>query len=185
MANDLSRNSLPPETETVGRPANRGWAFGLVWRAVMVCGGVFLVLGVVTIWIGNGSISAGLARVQGYALVVDSFSKSIGEIPPGTKSEATFLLTNVSSTPVTILGAQTSCRCTTLSDLPLTVPPGERTELRIGVTPSPSDAGTTIRTTSLLYLDVASKRLLLHVDARVQPATESKSASLDLPVSPG
>jgi hypothetical protein len=117
-----------------------------------------------------GSLGAGISKLQGYALAIDSPARSLGSITADTETHVSFDVQNLESDSVTILGAKTTCRCTTVSDLRLMLAPGEHAQLTIAVKPRSGDVGKGIKSSVLLYLDKPSRRLVLTVQAGVLPA---------------
>ena len=58
-----------------------------------------------------------LATTQGGVLEVSPKAVDFGEVAPASLHPATFTLANKGSVPITIVSAQPSCACTTISDL--------------------------------------------------------------------
>jgi hypothetical protein len=89
-----------------------------------------------------GSLGAALAHLRGDPLVPDSYSKSVGDIREGVN--VSFRLTNTTRKPIELLGANTSCTCTVVSGLPVTIPAGGAYLLGVTVNPKedvkPADA---------------------------------------------
>jgi Protein of unknown function (DUF1573) len=126
-----------------------------------------------------GSLSAGLLALQGYALAPTPRVQVISSV--SGRTEVPFKLQNLTSAPVTIVGAKSSCGCTALHDLPITIPAREEAELTVFVSPSASDVGKSIQTQVLLYLDVASPPVILQFHGElVLEATETAVGSNSL-----
>jgi len=82
-----------------------------------------------------GSTGASVAYLRGMSVAIEPTSHHLGEIPAGRTSAAEFVVQNLTRKPVTILGARSSCQCTVVNDLPLTLAARERRSLRISVRP--------------------------------------------------
>jgi hypothetical protein len=67
-----------------------------------------------------------LARLRGESITIDPPVMEVGEVHPGDKNRFVFQVTNWSSRPVRIFGAQGDCSCTGTEALPIQIPPGER-----------------------------------------------------------
>lgn len=80
-----------------------------------------------------GSIRAALAYLKGDRLIVRASSMSFGDVRRGERPVITFDIMNTSDRNITILGARTTCTCVFTDDLPLTVLPGERRSISVGV----------------------------------------------------
>lgn len=78
-----------------------------------------------------GSLAAALAAVRGDPLVVDQLFKSISGVRPGSRVALRYALTNVSGHPIRLLGARTSCSCTVVGDLPITLAASETRLLKV------------------------------------------------------
>ena len=125
-----------------------------------------LVLAVILLLVGLGrfgSLGGTLAFLQGYALWASPSSCDLGTISRDTPSYALFTLRNLTSRPVTILGAQTDCCCWVSSDLPTTVLPGEEQTLQVQVYPRGLASGKRFEQRLELFLDVAGPRPVLRV----------------------
>jgi hypothetical protein len=72
-----------------------------------------------------GSIAAALSAMRGDSLLVDQPLKSLDGVRPGSRVEIRYLLTSVSNRPIRILGAATSCTCTMMENIPMTLASSE------------------------------------------------------------
>lgn len=110
-------------------------------------------------WLQFGSLSKGLAFAKGDRLFVDAPIKTIGALTPGEAKSVTFEVANLSGVPIIVLGAKSSCTCTTAEKLPLSIPAGARrpfqVAVRAGKQTGPLDAS--LR----LFTDHPSKPLLI------------------------
>jgi hypothetical protein len=119
-----------------------------------------------------GSLSSAILASRGYALAVDPDANN----PPavltaGAENVIQVRVRNLRSEPVAILGAEASCRCSSVSNLPLTVPPGGSIDLPVTITAADSDVGSRLSAKIVLYVDVASPPVLFRVPPREVVAT--------------
>lgn len=83
-----------------------------------------------------GSPHAALGALLGDSLLVDSPSKSFGEISAGEEARTQFQLTNNHHKPVRIIGAETDCGCLLIREgMPFTLAPQERRMFSVSVSP--------------------------------------------------
>ena len=81
-----------------------------------------------------GSVYHGWLYATGVRVVVEPTVMTIADAKVGDSTEATFLVYNLTSEPVRVLGAMSSCSCVSVNnELPLLVPPNGRRQLRVGV----------------------------------------------------
>jgi hypothetical protein len=122
-----------------------------------------------------GSIAAALSAMRGDSLVVDQPLKSLDGVRPGSRVEIRYLVTNVSNRPIQILGAATSCTCTMMENIPMTLAASESKSVTAKVRTcedEPESAGS-IR----LYTDdLKSPELRLDYSLHLAPRS-SKEAS--------
>lgn len=126
-------------TAAVERPRFAGVVLG---AAVMTVG-----LGAAGSWV-YGSPAAALARLRGDELTVSPGYLDFGVLPAGAHRDATLTVSNWSAAPVRLIGGTSDCTCTTLSDLPVTIPPGGRADVTVTMV-APSSAGALTRTVIL------------------------------------
>jgi len=118
----------------VGRPradeatAAKRPAFG----GVLV--GAAVLLGAAGSWV-YGSPTAALARLRGDTMIADPGYLDFGTLPAGELHEALLTVSNWSDRPVRLIGGTSDCTCTTLSDMPVTIPPGGRAVVTIRLVP--------------------------------------------------
>lgn len=121
-----------------------------------------------------GSLRAVVGYVQGYAVVPDSFSRDLGPIRVREKTPVQFRLTNVSGASVKVLGANTTCTCMLVSELPMVIDPGHVADFSINVRPGPSNVGKPFSHDVELYLDAPSVPVVLTISAEVRAVREEK-----------
>ena len=72
-----------------------------------------------------GSIAAAFSAMRGDLLLVDQPLQSVDGIRPGARVTLRYTFTNVSGHPIKLIGATSSCTCTMMEDLPLTLAASE------------------------------------------------------------
>jgi len=73
-------------------------------------------------WIQFGSFRSGLGYLRGDRLIPDAYLKSFGIVEQGSAPILKFTLTNMSNSPIKILGGNSTCTCMMPLDLPITIP---------------------------------------------------------------
>lgn len=124
-----------------------------------------------------GSVAWGWAYVEGAAVVPEAGTVHAGDVVAGMETVVCFRLRNLAATPVRVVGAQASCGCVAVDDLPLALPPGESADLSIRFTPPARDVGKTIRHYVLLALDVDHPPVSLWAKARVASRSVQRRAA--------
>lgn len=112
-----------------------------------------------------GSISDALSFARGKRFYIANPVVYLGRVKPDRAQDVNFRLVNFSNRQFRIVGCETSCGCTTLEDLPLSVPTfGERI-LKLKFVPKSGSASTVqIR----LFTDNSDvPELSLKIDAQV------------------
>jgi hypothetical protein len=79
----------------------------------------------VSVW-AYGSLGVAVARLRGEVIVVAPEVVDYGEAARGEVRERRVTVWNFSDTAVRVVGGTTDCACSTLSDLPVTVPAVDR-----------------------------------------------------------
>lgn len=116
--------------------------------------GVVLGAAVLTVLVGAagswvyGSPGAALARLRGDDLTTAPGYLDFGALPPGEGRDATLTVNNWSGQPVRLIGGTSDCSCTTLADLPVTLPPGGSAAVSVRMV-APREAGQLTRTVTL------------------------------------
>ena len=88
-----------------------------------------------------GSLADGIAFVNGSVVVADESVVELGQVPVSTTVEGTFTLKNLTSHPVTILGAQPECQCVVASALPVKIDGLSSTSFALRFTPAEGELG--------------------------------------------
>src|SRR5487761_1329370 len=108
-----------------------------------------------------------LSRVTGYPLIVERPLQVVA-VPKGDEPSVTeFFVRNATAKTITILGAQTSCGCVQIGEMPIRMAPKTRASVRFRVAPARSREEVTHE--ARLFIDRPSPRIILHV---VVPGSE-------------
>ncbi|MGH7139020.1 MAG: MauE/DoxX family redox-associated membrane protein [Pirellulales bacterium] len=112
-----------------------------------------------------------LAQAVGYPLIVERPLQFASARNGHDESVAEFVVRNSTEETITILGAQTSCGCAQIDDLPISVGPYTRTSLRFRA--ASTQSGETVTHEARLFIDRPSPRIMLHVVVSgKQPASQ-------------
>jgi hypothetical protein len=114
-----------------------------------------------------GSPAAALLALRGHAVAVKPARMSLGKLTPGVDVPLLFTVQNLKSVPVTVVGARSSCQCTSVTGLPIVIPVGRSADLSASIVPRLADAGKNLAGQVQLYLDVPSPPILFSVFAEV------------------
>jgi hypothetical protein len=118
-------------------------------------------------WFWFGSFANAMAYLDGYSLIAEAETVSVGSVPSREEVFVTFRLRNLTASRITVVGAVSSCECVAINDLPLTIRGGEVADFTLRFTPGQDSAGTEVEHTALLYLDAKNPPILLKANARV------------------
>ena len=118
-----------------------------------------------------------MRQAEGFVIVPRNRVESVQVDRPGDPADVSFVLDNVTNRPVVVLGAETSCDCTTLQGLPITIPAQGESSLRFRLTTTPAEAGRRINTNIKLLLDTPSPVVRLEIAAAIGSAGTSESGS--------
>ncbi len=103
-------------------------------KTLLLASGLLIAL-VIGAYLSFGSIAASLAYARGDRLIVDATNKSFGTLRSNSDGTLVFQIRNLASRPITVLGARSSCTCTAVENLPLTIQPRETHPLKIRIRP--------------------------------------------------
>lgn len=92
-----------------------------------------------TVWYGSVGVAVG--RAWGKVVAAEPTIAAIGTGLPGERIDGTVQLVNYSERPVRIIGGVSDCSCVATRDLPATIPPRGRIDLRIAVNPGHAPGG--------------------------------------------
>jgi hypothetical protein len=119
----------------VGRPARpRAWRVELAGSRWAFAAVLAVSVLAATGWAMYGSIEAAVARFRGDPVALLGPDIDLGAGKPGDRLTGTAVLVNLSDRPARVIGYRSECGCLTTQDLPLTIPPGERAEVRLVLT---------------------------------------------------
>jgi hypothetical protein len=85
-------------------------------------------------WALYSSLDAALARLRGDSVFPLQSEIDVGPGKPGDRLEGRAVFVNLTDRPVRLVGYRSECGCLTTQDLPMTIPPGERSEVRLVLT---------------------------------------------------
>jgi len=90
-------------------------------------------------WVRTGSLDLAWPCLRGQRLVFLPPEIDCGVVPAGKIIDRHIRVVNLSSSPLTLTGAQQSCGCITLNEFPVVIGPGteQRLDLKIGVSRKP------------------------------------------------
>ncbi len=114
-----------------------------------------------------GSLGATLAFFHGHVLYAGLGSKNLGKIPVNKPVSVSFQVKNLTSQTVKVLGAETSCGCITVSDLPVKIGAGAECELTFLLVPPEQAVGMPFYQAVRLFLDVPGPTVILQMEAEV------------------
>lgn len=144
----------------------------MIWKQWGVVAAILLLI-LAIIALTFRPLSDLIYRMEGYVVIVDHPVRTM-VAQPGEMASAAFPVRNVTREGVKILGAETHCGCAAVTNLPLTIPPGEWRDLKFRVETSLEDAGMPISQDARLYIDRASPPVVLQINVQV---TKSLPAS--------
>lgn len=112
-----------PAAADPARSASRDWAVTLA----------AIVAGLLVVLLTSSESAKAFARLRGEAVVLPAGDADAGTASQGEARVVSVTVENLTAGPVRLIGGTTSCACVATADLPVTLPPGGRTEVRVGV----------------------------------------------------
>ncbi len=85
-----------------------------------------------------GSVGNSIAFLRGETVHVGNPSQTIN-VMPHQPFEVSYDVVNLSNYPIKIIGAQSSCTCTSVSELPMTLEPHQSKTFKVNVSASKTD----------------------------------------------
>jgi hypothetical protein len=79
-----------------------------------------------------GSIPKAVASLRGENLIADELSKIVN-VDSGKPFSIDYTITNLTFSPIKLIGANMSCSCTSIDDLPLTIAPSKSRTIKVNV----------------------------------------------------
>jgi hypothetical protein len=134
---------------------------------------VGLLLAIFCAWsiVSYGDIISSLAAINGSRVIAKTQTRELGEVLAGETLTTKFLLKNISSQPVGVIGAWADCGCITTSELPFVISPQSQVEFDVKVHTDTVMVGEKITRQVLLNLDIDQPAVSLFVKFSV---TETK-----------
>jgi Protein of unknown function (DUF1573) len=108
--------------------------FGYYVMTLMI-GAFFLAVVASYSFLAFGSIGHAIAYLRGERLHPITPIVTLGNVQPGHTYEVEFPFVNLTGHPITVVGATSSCGCTSVQKLPVTVPASGRCSLTFKITP--------------------------------------------------
>lgn len=104
--------------------------------------------------------SVGLSWLAGDVVLVQPRSRTVVMPPSVDSSQVTCVLRNITSRPVTVVGAKATCGCVAAVNLPITIEPSGRRDLAVSVarTARRGTERAPVEQDILLYLDTPGPR---------------------------
>ena len=149
-----------PVEDIAARRAGRSMRFWLLQTLIVTT--LALAITAMFVKLRFGRISAALGFLRGQHIVATESEKSLGEIQPGETRDVLFDVTNTTTRPLTLIGATTTCSCTVVENLPLTIPGASEQTVRVRVRIREKD-GPWSEKLQLLTDDSAQPRLTLRL----------------------
>jgi hypothetical protein len=88
---------------------------------LVILSGIILCIGAGYGYARFGSLGAALSAMNGDLLLVDQSFRAADGIRPGSRVALRYALTNLSRKPIKLIGTRSSCTCTLIEDLPVTL----------------------------------------------------------------
>jgi hypothetical protein len=140
-------------------------AHSYIFRCILIGGLIFATVILLCTW-RLGSLPLALAYIEGERFVVSPIEIDLGECDSKTHHVAQFVLTNLTTKPIRIVGSKEGCNCLRLDELPITVGPRENQDISIQVFVSGKEE---YSQTIILYLDDDGLRsVALRIRAKVR-----------------
>ncbi len=143
-----------------------------VWLLALVC-------------VGGGAVALSrplgqwMRQSEGFVIVARNAVEHVKIDHPGDAAVVEFVLDNVTNRPVVVLAAETSCDCTTLQGLPITIPAHGESSLRFRLTTTPIESGRRINSNIKLLLDTPSPIVALEIAAEIGSSGAQDAGSPD------
>lgn len=118
-------------------------------------------------WWQTGSFSHVGAYLQGVRVFFTPMQVEMNGVVGGTIMERSIRVTNLSSRPISLIGAEKSCSCIATSDFPVEIPSHDSREirLRIGI---PSTRGHFAQAITIFTSDLTSAGTLINIAGFVE-----------------
>lgn len=133
---------------------------------------LFVAFGLLLVFCAWGGVRHGgflnaIAALDGYALVAEQRTLPFGSMSVGDTAERAAVVRNITSQPVTIIGATPDCNCLEPVGLPLRLEPYSTASLTVRLRATGCAANQEIHQRLTLLLDVDSRPVVVGVSATV------------------
>lgn len=145
-------------------------------RVLLIGLGLLLSLASITFVVLSGSVREAYAIMAGYSAIPLQPVIDLGVVEVGSDNVCTFIIRNLTSKVVTVIGSRAEANCNANSLLPLVIPPGEARELPVFVQLSAVEDP--FERVVELFLDIPSTRPLLVVRGRATSVNPPEPPSL-------
>lgn len=161
----------------VSASPHRGGMVAVAAGALFVALAALLGLG---LWstVTLGGIVEGVALLGGRGLYLRQAIIEVGSVTAGEVLYVEFSVQNLTSKPLTVLGARTDCSCAVVSGLPMTLAPRSRGTMQVELTPSPRDLGMEFERRIELYSDYSGESVWLTIRGHVMAAGRATTSSV-------
>jgi hypothetical protein len=93
--------------------------------------GLFILVAAGYGYMAYGSFASAMAHLKGESITVDPIFSDLGTCRFGEQREFAIRVTNHRNEPIRIVGQPRGCSCQIVSELPLTIPPGDSREVNM------------------------------------------------------
>lgn len=114
-----------------------------------------------------------IAWLSGREIWLDRQDVDVGTLPTPGAVDAAVTMRNYSGAPVVVMGAETTCRCTTAGGLPVTIAPSDRVDLPIRVQTASGQTQVAESVVFLVQSGGAVKRYRVRVHGACAPTPEN------------
>jgi hypothetical protein len=122
-------------------------------------------------YFGFGSVDAAIASLRQERLSVYPGLIDMGDGIPGETREAKVELTNRTDELIRVVGGTSDCSCTVLSDLPVTIPPGESRSITVALN-LPNATGAFNRKARLRLDDLGLHTVSIRLTGQINKASK-------------
>lgn len=152
----------PPDLAEIQRHPISWWIKSAAFSGIVVS--------MVLTWayLKYGSLTTARDYAQGARLVADSADKSFGRLKKGQRTTLSIRISNLSQSPIAILGSKLSCTCLRVNGLPTTIAPSSSTNLEVEVIADNKKPGPVVESVQCFTDYPAQPRLMLRVSGQIE-----------------
>jgi len=160
--------------------------FSLSPRTHLVAAVMVPVLSVLTFffysnwWYGDPLALVGV--IKGQSLFISPAIKSVGEIRGGTRFSASFQLLNLTSAPITVIGAEMCCGTRALTRMPFTIPAHQSQSIEFSFYAPRVESITPFEGQSVIHIDRNSPLVKACVRGSILPEASFERNGTNEPV---